>query len=181
MTSSIGFLSLDIGLAKCGWCFHDPVAGRWEAGLIATEKDASGAGVNHSEDAIARCRLLHVALRGLVIEYAPRVLLVESLSFPRNAGATAKIGMAWGVVATLGLPTFHVSPMAVKLRVTGSKTASKLEVQAGVDKLTGGAIERACQARKIPQGKREHPYDAAAVVFAALDLDSLRAAVLLSR
>ena len=174
-------VALDVGLAHLGWCFHNPSARLWRAGLIVTEKDAAGTGVNHSEDAIARCRLLHHGLVSVVLEFAPKVLMVESLSFPRNAGATAKIGMAWGVVATLGLPTFHVPPMAVKLHVAGKKTATKLEVQAAVDKLTDGAIERECQSRKIPKSKREHPYDAAAVVFAALDLDSLRAAMALAR
>lgn len=178
---SLSLLGLDIGLAHCGWSYFNSASKTWKAGLIATQKDATGTGVNHSEDAISRCRLLHTGLVQIVETLHPDVLCVESLSFPRNAGATAKIGMAWGVVSTLGLPTFHVPPMAVKLHIAGKKTATKLEVVAAVDKATEGAIERELQAKKIPMGKREHPYDASAVILAAMQLDSLRAAIALSR
>lgn len=149
--------------------------------MISTSKDATGEGVHHSEDAIARCRLLHAGLQKLVEDFAPQILCVESLSFPRSAGVCAKIGMAWGVVATLGLPTFHVAPMAVKLAIAGKKTATKAEVQAAVDAKTAGALAAQMLLRKIPKTRQEHPYDAAAVILAALQLDTLRAALSLSR
>lgn len=170
-------LGLDPGFAALGLAAVDltPGAERVErAWVVRTEKAARKVEVRASDDNVRRARQLAAELERAVVEWGPVALAAEAQSWPRNAGASAKVGIAWGVVAALaerhGLPLVQASPQDVKRAVAGAKTASKGEVAAAVE-ARFPEVEWPRQASLV-----EHAADAVAVVLACLDSPVLQLA-----
>ncbi len=173
-------LGIDGGLAALGWA-----AVRLEAGgevlegvgVIVTAPSARKRGVLAADDTVRRARELHRALSGVVGRYGPAVLAIEAFSAPRHAGSAAKVAMSVGVVASiaeaLGLPIVSASPQEVKRAATGRQDASKEDVARAVCERWRGAAELLAGVRA---GLREHAADAAAVVLATLEADTVRMA-----
>jgi crossover junction endodeoxyribonuclease RuvC len=138
----------------------------------STEKSDKKRSVYASDDNLRRAQELSVSLENLIAAYHPVALCVEAMSFPRNASSAQKVGIAWGVIASLarqyGLPVLQQSPQAIKLAVCGRKDASKEDVQAALhtrySNLT--ALDKTA---KLTKTVREHPYDALAAVVACLN------------
>lgn len=168
-------LGLDIGLAHCGiaaLAVTETSAGfsyeLLNAGVVVTEKRAAKVTVSTTEDNVARMRKLAEELKSWLDLFQPKLVVTESQSWPRNAGATGKIGMAWGVVtsACLWAPShprlIDVSPQAIKLAVCKNKSASKEDVIVAMTALLGSLPV------EIKKADREHACDAAAAVVAAV-------------
>lgn len=130
-------LGVDPGLAHGGVCaarLH--AAGETIIALAITETEKSDRkrGTLASDDDTARCRLLHQQISRFLarLEARPKAICVEAASWPRNAGASAKTGMARGILASfaeqLGVPIVQVSPQEAKKVLCGKRDASKLEV-----------------------------------------------------
>lgn len=144
-----------------------PGAGRVvRSWVVRTEKRSRKLAVRASGDNVRRAR--HLAQE---LEVA---LACEAQSWPRNAGASAKVALASGVVCGLaelhGLPLVQASPQDVKRAVCGVKTASKDDVI--------GAIERRFPDVEWPKPNSviEHTADAVASVVACLDAEARRLA-----
>ena len=99
-----------------------------------------------------------------------KIIAAEAMSFPRNASIAGKMSMCWGVVAAFAeranLALLQTSPQEIKRLVTGSKSATKQEVQAGVKSLLPGQ-DLSSLHKKLAASKEEHIYDAVAAVLAA--------------
>lgn len=107
------------------------------------------------------------------IEWAD-VVCTESFSPPRHASAAAKIAFAWGAVAalcrSLDKPILQCSPQHLKKAMTGSRSASKADIKAAVDRAFGEATAvDLLEQNSIVPSNEEHCYDAAAAVLACLD------------
>ena len=177
-------LSIDTGLATFGLAAFD-VGTRelLQLGLVRTEKSDKKRQVSNSSDVVRRAREVSRALvkfssdvlrahGGLVVAVAH-----ESLSLPRNSRAAALIGVSLGLVVhhaeVCDLPILEVYPQDVKQRVTGRKSASKEEIRASLG-ATLFNLEDCLRALGVARGVEEHPVDAAAVGYCALEHDVLR-------
>jgi Holliday junction resolvasome RuvABC endonuclease subunit len=144
--------------------------------VIRTEKSALKREVRASDDNLRRARLIYEGLIAMCELHSVRVLCIESMSFPRNAGAASKVAMTWGVIAAIAthlrIPVVQASPQEVKKCVCGSKNASKEEVEA--------ALRKAYSIEDLAEGvlfsQKEHVFDALAVVKCCLDSEVLRMA-----
>lgn len=179
-------LGIDPGLAHLGWAAvqvkQDPTkdaAVILDGGVITTEKSSALQSMLASEDAVMRMqeqyRMLQREVQLAVGYYSVGALAAESISFPRNAGSAAKIGMSWGVISSFayltGLPLLQASPQRVKKFVAGKRSASKEEVEEGVkNRAFGGSAI----ALKLDKGDQEHFWDAAAVALAVADYEVVK-------
>jgi len=171
-------IGIDPGFANFGWAVVDlfDVQPRAVlAGLISTEKADKKQNTYAAHDNVRRAREIAALLRELIEAFTPLALCLEAMSFPRSSSVAAKMAMSWGVIAAqaerFSLPIVSISPQAIKLAVASNKSASKEDVARGVAaRMSGIDVEVA----RVPRGKREHCYDAAASVLAARDSDVLR-------
>ena len=126
-------LGIDPGLSRCGY------------GAVGPEPGASEAvayGVLHTPPAEAlpiRLAALESDLIALVQELQPSAVAVERVLFQANVRTAISVGQASGialaVAAHAGVPVTHYSPNEVKLAITGSGSADKIQVQAMVSRL----------------------------------------------
>lgn len=157
-----------------------PTVGVARAGVVRTHKGESG--LSDSQDNEVRTRRIVQFLREWM--HGADAVVVEAMSHMQNASSAAKVAMALAAVYSTaehaGLPIVQVSPQALK-RVLGAryergmdkaeaKARSKAAVRAAVDTRVGSLDAVLAH---VPEGLREHPYDAVAVVLAALDLGLL--------
>ena len=164
-------MGLDIGLAHCGIAVLDCVGGPnphitlRAAEVCVTEKRAAKVAVSTTEDNIHRMRKLAAVIAAVYAAHSPSLVVTESQSWPRNAGATGKIGMAWGAIVGVlpaSTPILDASPQAIKLAVCKSKSATKDEVITAVEQRLGALP------KTIKKADREHAADACAAVLAAI-------------
>jgi len=139
---------------------------------LVTKKSAKKTGVRASDDNIRRARELAAELRRRLDKYDIKALCMESQSWPRNASASAKIGISWGIVAAVAeskdLPILQASPQAIKKALVGVSNASKDEVIA--------AIKKRFPEIKWPNAKsiHEHIADATGAVVACMDSEVIK-------
>jgi len=141
--------------------------------VVRTQKSDRKLQVLAGDDTARRGRELahHVGLA--ITSQSPGAIVIESPSWPRNAGVAAKLGVAFGVVYALaekhGLPLLQVSPQQVKKSLCGRKDAAKEDIIA--------AVEARFPSVTWPsqKGLWEHAADSIAVVLAGLDSDVIRA------
>ena len=139
--------------------------------VIETEKLATGEKVSFTVDNVRRAQKIHSALAETFEETKPDLVVVESMSWPRNSASALKMAMAWGAIAPLlvGIPLIEVSPQDIKKLTTGSKSATKAGVMRGVLNL----LPSSAWAREVVElhvrkaALREHCYDALGAVLAA--------------
>lgn len=177
---SVGILGVDPGFASFGWsdCAlegRSPHAGEAltpiKVGLIETKKSPKKMGLLQSSDNLRRLRELHEKISEVVDDMAQRydriILAVESQSWPRNSMSSAKIGMAWGVLASVthAYAMEQISPQAIKKILTGQRSASKEAVLAAVRDIWPRVDDLLSS---IPSSKREHPVDALAASIAVV-------------
>ncbi len=134
--------------------------------VIRTKKSDKKLGVYDADDNMKRTREISRELRQYITEDVIAIIS-ESQSWPRNSMSCAKLGMAWGVLGAqaegLDISMLLVSPQEVKNRLAGSRSASKEEVRAFLDRRYSGL--------NWPKSKnnKEHTGDALGAVVAALD------------
>jgi crossover junction endodeoxyribonuclease RuvC len=126
-------LGIDPGLTRCGYGAVRRRGGTLEPvthGVVGTPPDDS------LPDRLAA---LDRAISALLAELCPSAVAVERLLFQHNVRTAVAVGQASGVVlasaAHRGVPVAHYSPNEVKLAVTGSGTAGKVQVQAMVTRV----------------------------------------------
>lgn len=177
---SILVMGVDPGFANTGWALLELDGGATSEklvamGLIETEKSSKKQKVLSADDNYRRAREIAKALRKLS---KPTVICCESMSFPRNASAAAKVAMTWGILAYFceaeDIPMLMTSHKELKKAVCSDATASKEAVQKVLRvryaDLTVGLLKEA----GIPPSSQEHPYDALAAAVACLDSETLR-------
>lgn len=128
-------LGIDPGFSAMGWAVATVADGSVELetmGVIRTEKSLKKTNTRSSEDNIARARVLHNSLCSIVMVNAVKLIATETMSWPRNAGVVAKMGIAWGCIASVSaqycIPIVQASPMILKRAVTGNGKASKEDI-----------------------------------------------------
>lgn len=86
-----------------------------------------------SKQNLDRIRFIHDELNRIIEKNNIRVICVESMSFPRNASAAAKMAMCWGTIGSLAeihnLEVHQASPQKIKRHITKLNKASKKEVE----------------------------------------------------
>jgi Holliday junction resolvasome RuvABC endonuclease subunit len=177
-------IGLDPGLATCGIAIVEletPYSRVVRLDVHRTAPSPKKQAVLSASDTLRRARELSAWLSPW-LDTADAVA-AERFSAPRNAGAAAKIGWAWGVIAAQTearrLPVVQPSPQEVHRALCGSAQAAKTEVEAVCRARirawpgTDDAIEELEQSH--PCSAHEHAWDALAVVLASLDSDLVRA------
>lgn len=174
-------LGVDPGIATFGWALVE-LSRRGEklveVGVVTTKPSDKRRRVRQSDDLARRAAELGAAVDALLARHSPRAVCAEAMSWPRNAGSAAKIGVGYGVLVAQvmvgrGLPLVQASPQEVRKALCGKASASKDEMRERVrDRLGCAAFDRA----PILASLFEHAHDAAAVVVACLDSDVLRMA-----
>jgi len=150
----VNVLGIDPGTALTGYGLVSGLPGRQsrliECGVIRTRP---------TDPLVARLRLIHEEVAGLIARHRPDVVAVEDAFHARNARTTLVLGQARGVIllaaAQADLPIAEYAPRLVKQTVTGKGGALKPQV--------GYMVARLLQLRAPPQ-----PADAADGVAVAL-------------
>ena len=161
-------LGIDPGFSSLGWAV---CVARYPAelqpiycGIIRTEKAGKKIQLRASEDNITRAQIIYAEIAGLLLSHKITLVCTESMSWPRNAGVVAKMGIVWGVIASVchqwRIPMLQVSPVEIKKNLTGSKTASKEEM---IAEIVSRYPKLELPSQKVLQ---EHAADAVAAVLA---------------
>ena len=177
-------LGIDPGFANCGYAVVRLHADREELlclGVFSTQKSKTKRHVLQAEDNFERARSIAGWLRSVVYSWQPKVVAFEAQSHMRNASSAAKVALAYGVIAgrmeSGDIPAVSPSPQAVKKKVCGKSNATKSDVEDAVRKYFVGAEPALLELEKqVPKTRREHAFDAAAVVMASLDSEVVRLA-----
>jgi Holliday junction resolvasome RuvABC endonuclease subunit len=194
-------LGCDTGLKRFGWVVAEVRRERLVVramGVICTEKSDAKQRVLAASDTFRRARevaaALEVSVRRATAVNGGRVRLAcyEAISLPRDASASAKVGVGFGVfagyVSRWEVPALEVSPQALKKALTGRGDASKVEVAVAVAQRLGlplearGRSQLACpwtplmgERLERAAGDREHAWDACAALVACWDSDLMLA------
>jgi crossover junction endodeoxyribonuclease RuvC len=173
-------LGIDPGLASFGYALTTITTTDISVvsmGTIRTKKDKKKANVLASEDNWRRCVEIAMQIRKLIDGLKIVALCGESMSFPRNSSAAAKVAMTWGIsadiTAVLGVPMLQASPQRIKSKLCGNYKASKEEVQQAIIKQFPG-VNFDSLLEHLPAGEHEHPWDALAAVITCLDAEPIR-------
>jgi len=168
-------LGIDPGFSSMGWAVGEVNAGVVRAlycGVIRTEKNTKKTNTRSSEDNILRAKVIQLALSDIITRYLIHVIATETMSWPRNAGVVAKMGIAWGVIASISgqykLPIVQAAPMILKRKVTGNGKASKEEMIATIKSMYP---DLAMPRQEVLQ---EHAADAVAAILACSDSELMQ-------
>tara|TARA_R100000008_G_scaffold66037_1_gene43028 strand:- start:3506 stop:4057 length:552 start_codon:yes stop_codon:yes gene_type:complete len=156
--ANFGYALVELGRAPGDDRLH-------ELGVITTKPSAKKRNVRQNDDINRRLTEIVADLHEIVREYRVMLVCTESFSPPRHSGTAAKLGMVFGSLNTLclleDLPLLSVSPQDIKHAVTGSRSASKADIESVLRKRdadAGRLLDR------VTASKREHPVDAWAAI-----------------
>jgi crossover junction endodeoxyribonuclease RuvC len=173
MGKSVYLLGLDPGFANMGWAVLELGVSSEQAvacGVLRTEKSDKKRKVLASDDNLRRSREVAGELKKILDTWTITAICAESMSFPRNSSAAAKMAMCWGSIATFsllrGLSLVQSSPQEIKKALCGRKDASKEDIAEAVRKRYVG-VEKMLE--PVTPSVREHAYDAFASIAASLD------------
>jgi crossover junction endodeoxyribonuclease RuvC len=117
--------------------------------------------LNKTDDHYLRLRRIFERITGLIDEFLPDELAIESPFYGKNVQSMLKLGRAQGVAMAAALsrdlPIFEYAPLKIKMSITGNGRASKEQV--------AGLLQRYL---KIPQENMLPQLDATDGVAAAL-------------
>jgi Holliday junction resolvasome RuvABC endonuclease subunit len=172
MTSPI-VLALDPSFRNTGWVVVSVSSPEVviDAGVICTKKADKRAKAYAGDDNHRCSTQIARGLNDLVETFRPVLVVAEAQAGSKNSRAAQLMGMAWGVLSSVmavrDIPVLQARPTDVKLGATGSRAASKEEVEAAMRALwpTLGDI---CK-RIRPPSLHEHVYDAVAAYVACRD------------
>ena len=178
MSGSTFVLGLDPGFRNLGYSVMEIASWGQKvhvAGAFKTDKSDKKRKVLAADDNFRRGREISKFLNELMEQWKVSAICTEAMSFPRNAGAAVKIAIAWGVIVALAerrrLAVVQASPQEIKLALCGSKSASKEDVEAAVEKLYSVAPLLEGTARTF----HEHAYDSVAAIVTCVDSDVMQA------
>jgi Holliday junction resolvasome RuvABC endonuclease subunit len=174
-------LGLDSGFAASGYAVVEladplvPIA----LGVIRTAASAKKLKVKAADDNMRRGReitkLINPTIRSNIV-----AICMEAPSLPRNASTSFKLGIYYGIIASLSemhdVPVVQVTPQALKKGVCGKATASKDEIARALDLRFSRNFADELVQRGIPAGMHEHAYDALGTIVASEDSEVLRLA-----
>lgn len=176
-------VGLDPGLATLG--LADVVIGpggveRAALYTFRTTKESKKRKLRVADENAERLGVQFDRIARVIGDDVPAVIVAESVSFPRSSSAAAKIAMAWGAFVAFarlnGCALLQLTPQELKSAVTGSKSASKGDVEGALRAAWPALCEPVDhQGKPVPATAREHAFDALAAVHAALDSDVVRA------
>ena len=149
-------LGIDPGIGRCGFAILEQTGKSivmHECGCIVT---------NVGELESKRLLEIRKDLNYIIHKWQPDMVAIESLFFATNAKTAMSVGQARGVIlvtiAEHGLKTVDVTPLQVKMSVTGYGKAEKSQVQTMIVKLLN--------LKKVP--KPDDAADACAIAWAGL-------------
>lgn len=161
-------LGLDPGFANLGWALLDCSSAQpWcvAGGVIRTKPDRS---VARCDDNVRRCGDLADAINELHKDHRFAFIAAEAQSWTRHANADRAVAQAWGVIAALsevhGCPVIQLRPQDVKLKIAGSRSASKGALQNMIEHQVGNARE---MLQPLAKSHQNHASDALAVALAS--------------
>jgi crossover junction endodeoxyribonuclease RuvC len=126
LTDRVRILGIDPGSRLTGF------------GVLDCDKDAaryvaSGSVTSVDGEFPARLRQIFDAVTGIVVEFQPHVVAIESVFMHRNASSALKLGHARSaaICATfeLDLVVYEYSPREIKQAVVGTGSATKDQIQ----------------------------------------------------
>lgn len=127
-------LALDPGIERTGYAIL--------TGAFGTEVDLIDYGcitTNKKLDTEQRFLIIYDTLSNLLTRYTPRALIMERLFFQKNQKTVITISQAQGVMlltaAQRNTPVFFLTPLQVKMSLTGYGKAEKQQVQSMVQTL----------------------------------------------
>lgn len=176
-----GFASFGFGVVRLFSGYEEVV----HTDVIRTQKSVKKQNVKAADDNFRRGQAISAVLHEIVKEWKPVALAAEAASWPRNAGATAKVAMSWGILIDLchiyELPMVQASPQEIKKALCNNKSATKEDVRRVLEVRYTDQFEEfkaRYPARKPPQpnGQWEHGFDAIGAVVTCLDSDVIRMA-----
>ena len=168
-------LGIDPGFASMGWAvisFGGDGPACQSAGLIKTKRDPIQ---SKHDDNLYRIQRIAQSLERIEGLFAPSFVACEAMSWTRHANADRAVAMAWGAIGTalLEVPIIQISPVDVKDRLCGMKTASKALVEERVIARISGAGE---WLDRVAKTQRNHVADAMAVALACSEHTSFKMA-----
>lgn len=168
-------VGIDPGLAFCGLSAIElgPKTERLiEAKVLTTEKGKGMLRGTLSEDNLRRAMRLSIGIWHFLHRHRPFAIAAEAQSWVRDAGSSAKVGMAWGVLASVameyGTPVFQVSPQAIRKHLLPEKPPQKRKVDRKRETIE--AVERKFGplGENIPRSIADHAADSIGAVLATL-------------
>lgn len=171
-------LGLDPGFAAFGWAALD-LEGTvcLDASVIRTAPFARPGSDSRTMDNVRRTLEIRRALTAVLARFDVRALCVESFQHLRNASASAKVALAWGVIISLSaersIPLLQASPQEIKVSVSGARTASKEDLAHDVRKRVGD-MDGLLEAHTVLEDLYNHAYDAAAAALTCLTPEVVR-------
>ncbi len=167
-------LGVDPGLAHCGLALLSVARTGLPSVRVLRVRTVETKRPKHQSACEAtheRALRLHLSLRSFVGPHIPLAIATEAMSFPRNASASQKMGVAWGVLsafaASLAVPLLATSPQQIKKRLVGTVSASKEEVGEAVSAKLGARYVSLVTAFK--KTDHEHIHDAAGAALTLLE------------
>lgn len=145
--------------------------------LLTTEASAKKSKVMATDDNFRRAQEIAALLESLP---RPQLICAEAMSFTPSASASAKVAMAWGVIAgyvqRYSVPMLQVTPKQLKValgipevkgrgRGSKGKDESKLAIARVLAARYPATLPALLAAAHIGDKEQEHPLDAVAAVL----------------
>jgi Holliday junction resolvasome RuvABC endonuclease subunit len=162
------FISIDSSLANTGVAIgviENNYVNILSIELHSTEK-AKAKTIRASSDTITRCKSNYLFLKTIIAHEKPDVIFVETPSGSQNASGMKSYGATCQLLATLTPAPIEVTPIEVKVRSIGKKTASKKEMIDWAYNLYP-SLNWSYHAGKLQQAN-EHMADAIATAYAGI-------------
>lgn len=168
-------LGIDPGFASMGWAvisFGGDGPACEEAGIIKTKRDPIQ---SKHDDNLYRIQKIAQSLEKIEATFNPAFVACEAMSWTRHANADRAVAMAWGAIGTalLEVPIIQISPVDVKNRLCGMKTASKALVE---ERVKDRILDAGEWLERIAKTQRNHVADAMAAALACSEHTSFKMA-----
>jgi Holliday junction resolvasome RuvABC endonuclease subunit len=185
MTKTLTLLGIDPSLSNTGYAVADvdletrKIVRVHKVGLFETKPGQEGKKVRKSSEDVARARVAAKGMQALISKYGIKVATGEVPSGAQSARGALSNGVCIGLMASLPIPMYEVSPTEVKMASVGNKVADKEDVVRWAVELAGPDQEWPVGPKNDwgivygPKGKcvvkkAEHPADALAAIAACI-------------
>jgi len=150
-------------------------------GIFSTEQSDKKRHVLACDDNLRRVGEIALFIDEKIRINSVKIICSEAISYPRNAGAAAKVALCFGAIGCIAkltnTPIVQASPQEVKKRLCGKKDASKEDVER--------AVKAKYDLSKFLVGVRvslhNHAFDALASAITCFDSDAVVMARRLSK
>ena len=182
MGNSVCVIGADPGFASFGASIIELLPDReivHNISVFRTKKSVKKINVKAADDNFRRAQYLAKSIEFLIKKWKPMAIAAETMSFPRNASAAAKVAMSWGILAYVcsvyEIPMVQASPQEIKGALCDNKSATKKDIQEALERRY---ISKAFAEFKYnyPEGQWEHGFDSVGAVVACLNTEVLKMA-----